>query len=67
VGVLAISDRKTVAARGRGRHRFVLDALDGRRVGYRPMTKRIAVVLVLLGLLLIGSGTSRFRTRRVLR
>jgi hypothetical protein len=31
------------------------------------MTKRIVVVLVLLGLLLIGSGTSRFRTRRVLR
>jgi hypothetical protein len=57
----------TVAARGRGRHRFVLDALDDRRVGYRAMTKRIVVVLVLLGLLLIGSGTSRFRTRRVLR
>jgi hypothetical protein len=30
------------------------------------MSKRlVVVVLVLLGLLLIGSGTSRFRTRRV--
>ena len=29
------------------------------------MTKRLVVVLVLLGLLLIGSGASRFRTRRV--
>jgi hypothetical protein len=31
------------------------------------MTNRLVVVLVLLGLLLIGSGGPRFRTRRVLR
>jgi hypothetical protein len=28
------------------------------------MTNRLVVVLVLVGLLLIGRGTSRFRTRR---
>jgi hypothetical protein len=62
-----MGDRKLGHRPQRDRHTFVLDAQNDCRVGYRPMTKRIVVVLVLLGLLLIGSGTSRFRTRRVLR